>query len=186
MAIKLSKSIELPESVTCVLEDSNIRVKGKLGEIQRDFAHSNLVIEKDNTSIVLTVYYPRKTNKAVLGTVASHVQNMVDGVQKGFKYSLKIVYSHFPIKISENRKNMHVKIENLYGGRKSLFAKIIGKDTKVEVAGEDVYVTGINKENVGQTSANIQEITRLRGKKRKSTKTFMDGIFITDRKGQIE
>ena len=49
---------------------------------------------------------------------------------------------------------------------------------KVKVDGDDVIVEGIDKEAVGQTAANIQELTRQRGKRRQSPKTFMDGLFI--------
>ena len=110
---------------------------------------------------------------------------MIRGVMKGYKYSMKIVYSHFPIKVSEDKKKKSVKIENLYGGQKPRFAKIVG-NVKIQVDGENVFVSGIDKEAVGQTCANIQELTRLRGKRRKSPKTFMDGIFVFDRKGTME
>ncbi|MHA1155767.1 MAG: hypothetical protein ACTSQK_06620 [Candidatus Heimdallarchaeota archaeon] len=42
-----------------------------------------------------------------------------------------------------------------------------------------MIITGINKEHVGQTSANIQEICKLRGKLHKDPRRFMDGIWLS-------
>ena len=103
----------------------------------------------------------------MLGTLVAHINNLITGVTYGYKYNLKIVYSHFPIRVTPEGKKNRLRIENLYGGRKALYAVILD-GVKVKVEDEDVVVTGINKEAVGQTAANIQEITRQRGKRRKS------------------
>ena len=104
---------------------------------------------------------------------------MIEGTTYGYKYSMKIVFSHFPIRVNPEMKKFQVKIENLYGGRKPRFAKIL-PGVKVKIDDEDVVVEGIDKEAVGQTAANIQELTRQRGKRRQSPKTFMDGIFLSE------
>ncbi len=179
---RLQKTVEIPEDVELQLNGSVVTVKGPLGELTRDFSFSGLIFEKKDGKLVISVFFPKKKEKALLGAIESHVKNMVHGVTKGYKYSMKIVFSHFPIKVIP--QGSEVKVENLYGGRKPRFAKIL-PGVKVEVDGENVYVSGIDKEKVGQTCANIQELTRLRGKRRKSPKTFMDGIFTFDKSGTI-
>lgn len=179
---RLTVEMVIPEEIKSIKVDNSIvTVKGKLGELTRDFAHTRILIEKKDNSIVLSTYFPRKKEKAILYTVKSHLNNMMDGITYGYEYKLKIVFSHFPIRVNPEPKNRLVKIENLYGGRSPRYAKILG-DVKVKVDGEDVVVTGINKELVGQTCANIQELTRQRGKRRKSPKTFMDGVFTFQKK----
>ena len=182
---KLESSIDIPEGVDFKLDGSKLTVKGKLGSLEKDFAHTRMHFFLEDDKLLIRTYFPKRFEKATLGTVVAHVNNMIHGVTSGFKYSMKIVYSHFPIKVSEDRKNRMVKIENLYGGQKPRFAKITG-DVKIKVDGENVFVSGIDKEAVGQTCANIQELTRLRGKRRKSPKTFMDGIFVFERHGTME
>ena len=176
---RLSVKLEIPDEIQSikVVDMSTVTVKGKLGELTRDFGHTKIQIEKSDKSIILTTYFPRKKQKALLYTVRSHLNNMMDGTTYGYEYKMKIVFSHFPIRVNPEPKKGVVKIENLYGGRSPRFAKVVGKDVKVKVDGEDVIVTGIDKEQVGQTCANIQELTRQRGKRRKSPKSFMDGIF---------
>ncbi len=178
---RIVTEIQIPEGITSVKVDRfSITVKAKSGELTRDFAHTKIEMTKVDDKIILTAYYPRKKDKALLNTVRSHINNMFDGLLKGYEYKMKIVFSHFPIRVSVDKKTKLVKIENLYGGRKPRFANILGK-VNVKVDGEDVIVSGIDKEDVGQTCANIQELTRQRGKRRQSPKTFMDGIFVFQR-----
>ena len=180
---KITKIIEIPENIKSVkVDNSVITVKGNLGSLVKDLKHTNIQIIKDENKIIMSVNFPRKSQKALIGSVNAHIKNMFIGVTYGFQYHLKIVFSHFPIRVSATGKK--VKIENLYGGRSPRFAQILGK-AKVTVEDEDVIVKGIDIEDVGQTAANIQELTRQRGKRRKSPKTFMDGIFTYKRATQI-
>ncbi|MEM3356509.1 MAG: 50S ribosomal protein L6, partial [Candidatus Bathyarchaeia archaeon] len=103
--------------------------------------------------------WPRKKEAAMVGTIYSHIQNMITGVEKGFSYKLKIVFSHFPISVKVQDKA--VVIENFTGERRARKAKIIG-DVKVKVQSEDVVVEGINLEDVSQTAANIEQATKVK------------------------
>ncbi len=183
MYARLQKTIEIPDDVTLTVNDSTVTVKGPKGELTRDFSYSNLIFDLKDKTLTLTALFPKSKEKAVLGAVEAHIRNMIQGTTAGFKYAMKVVFSHFPIKIIPEGDK--VKIENLYGGRKPRYAKVL-PGVSVTVDGEDVYVSGIDKEKVGQTCGNIQEITRLHGKRRKSPKTFMDGIFVYDRSGSLD
>lgn len=174
---RLQQAIKIPEDVTLTLTDRTVKVKGTLGENERQFPRSKIQMIRDGNTLMLNAYFPNKKEKAMLGTLTAHINNLITGVTYGFKYNLKIVYSHFPIRVTPENKKNRLRIENLYGGRKPLYAVILA-GVKVKVEDEDVIVTGINKEDVGQTSANIQEITRQRGRRRKSPKTFQDGIYV--------
>lgn len=178
---RLQYEIDIPEDVTVEVDGFEVSVKGELGEVTRDFEHTRVNIVKNDNTLQLETLFPRKKEKAMIGTVQAHINNALMGVQYGYRYYLKIVFSHFPIRVkSEGSK---VKIENLYGGRKPLYAEVL-PGVSVSVDDDDVIVEGVNKENVGQTAANIQELTRQRGRRRKSPKTFMDGIFIYDKEYQ--
>lgn len=176
---EIVKTITPPEGVTISLVGKRITVKGPKGSITKDFSHADIIIEMQGKDIVIKSQFPKKKQKALIGTIASHVNNMITGVTKGFEYRMKIVYAHFPIKVETSKDT--VTINNLYGRRAPIKVKIVGEKTQVKVDGDDVVVTGINKEEVGQTCANIQESTRLRGKRRTSPKTFMDGIYVFKR-----
>jgi large subunit ribosomal protein L6 len=90
---------------------------------------------------------------------------------------MKIVYAHFPMTVKVQGKT--VTIDNFLGERSPRVAKIIGDDVKVQVKGDDVTITGINKEHVGQTMANIEQATKI---KRRDPRIFQDGIYLVDKR----
>ena len=117
--------------------------------------------------------YPRIRDKAMVGTITSHIKNMIHGVTDGYEYQMKIVFSHFPIKVSV--KGDELVIENFLGERHPRKAMILG-DTKVSVKGDELSLSGIDREQVGQTAANIEQATKVKGF---DIRVFQDGIYIT-------
>lgn len=181
---KLQQVIKIPDNTTVNVNNRIVSVKGNLGKLTRNFEHSGIIIEKRDNNIILSSYFPRKKEKAVLGTIKAHLNNMITGTTYGYKYLLKIVFSHFPIRVTPELKKNRIKIENLYGGRSPRYATAL-PGVKVIVDNDDVIVEGIDKEAVGQTAANLQELCRQRGKRRQSPKTFMDGIYIYQKENKI-
>jgi large subunit ribosomal protein L6 len=51
-------------------------------------------------------------------------------------------------------------------------------DSLVAIKGDELIVTGINKEHVGQTAANIEQATRIKGR---DPRVFQDGIYLTEK-----
>jgi len=178
--VEATKSIEIPEGVEVKIEGRVITVKGEKGILTRDFSHTPVYIGLNGNAIVVKANWPRKREAALVGTVCSHVQNMITGVVKGFTYKLKIVFSHFPISIKVREKTL--AIENFAGERSPRIAKIVG-DTKVIVKDEDVIVQGNDIEDVSQTAANIETATKI---KIKDPRVFLDGIYIYERHEGME
>ncbi len=111
-------------------------------------------------------------------TFASHIRNLIHGVTEGFTYTLRLVYAHFPVKVSV--RGDRVVIENFLGERHPRTAVIRGA-TKVDVRGDTLTVTGPSLEDVGQTAANIEQATRI---KNKDPRVFQDGIYIVSKGGE--
>jgi large subunit ribosomal protein L6 len=170
----LRDEIPLPEGVEVTLQDE-IVVKGPKGELKRKFKSRKIEISQDDGKIVLEAHFPNKRDKAMLGTIRSHLSNMVTGLTEGFSYKMKIVYAHFPmtVKVAGNK----VTIDNFLGERHPRTAKILG-DTQVKIKGDEVTVEGINKEEVGQTMANIEQATKIKGR---DPRVFQDGIYLVSK-----
>ncbi|MGP3666977.1 MAG: 50S ribosomal protein L6 [Candidatus Bathyarchaeota archaeon] len=169
------KTVSIPENVKVELNGKFITIKGPLGELKKDFSALPIQLLVKNGEVVVRAFWARKFERALVGTVAAHIRNMVKGVTKGFTYKLKKVYSHFPINVkTEDGK---VLIENFIGERYPRVAKIVG-DVKVEVKGDDLEVKGINLEDVSQTAANIQQATKI---KKKDLRVFLDGIYVYEK-----
>jgi large subunit ribosomal protein L6 len=174
-AIETVTTVEIPESVDGTLEGRIVTIKGEKGELTRDFSHAPIQIQLDGKTVTVQASWPRKKEAALVGTVRSHIQNMIKGVTTGFTYKLKIVFSHFPITVKV--VGDYLSITNFTGERNPRKAKIMG-DTKVIIKGEDIIVQGISLEDVSQTAANIQNATKI---KSKDPRVFLDGIYVYEK-----
>lgn len=176
--VNVEKEVEIPESVTVKMENKIVTVKGPKGELKKNFQRfADVEMKLENDKVTFKAYFITKRKKAKTNNAIGYFENMINGVTKGYRYKSKIVFSHFPITVEPDVKKGKVTIKNLYGGRKPLIVPIVGKETTVKVDGDDVITEGIDKEAVGQTVANMQEICRLRGSRKKDPEVFMDGIW---------
>lgn len=177
---EISRTVQVPDGVEIKLEGKKITVKGTKGTLSRDFSGVPISIDVDGANVRISAKWPRKKEAALVGTLYSHIQNMVGGVQKGFTYKIKIVFSHFPISAKVQGKS--VLIENFTGERRARRAKMVG-EVKVKVEAEDIVVQGLNLEDVSQTAANIEQATRVR---RKDPRVFLDGLYVYERSEGME
>ncbi|OLS16639.1 MAG: 50S ribosomal protein L6 [Candidatus Heimdallarchaeota archaeon LC_3] len=174
------RKVEIPDEVTVTIESGKkIVVKGKLGKLEKSFPRVSTYVEiqKEEGKKVLAIwdYFPKKRQKAMVGTIQGLINNMITGVQKGYSYKLKIIYSHFPITVTTAKNG--VIITGQYGNREKRFIPIY-KGIKTTVKGEDLTLEGNDLEKVSQSAARIQESTKLRGKYSKDPRIFQDGIYI--------
>jgi large subunit ribosomal protein L6 len=168
----LKKEIEIPPEVKVEKRGDEIIVSGPKGELRRKFIHPKLNIDIKGEKVEVWCELPKKKEKALVGTWAAHINNMIKGVTEGFEYELKLVYSHFPVKISVKGNEFH--IENFLGEKRPRIAKILD-GVKVTINKDIVKVTSIDKEKAGQTAANIELATRIKGY---DPRVFQDGIYI--------
>ncbi|WP_340820548.1 50S ribosomal protein L6 [Methanolobus sp. WCC4] len=175
MAKEIKKTIPIPEGVTVTFQGRLLTVSGPKGKSERSFWYPGIMIEVMDSEVTVDSTVMKKTQKAMVGTFASHIRNMIKGVTEGFEYRMKVVYSHFPMQLKvEGDKLM---IGNFLGEKKPRSANILG-ESKVKASGDEVVVTGINKEDVGQTAANIEQATRI---KRFDPRVFQDGIYTVEK-----
>ncbi len=168
------RTIEIPEGVNITIDNIKVVISGPIGQIQRDMWYPGITIKKDGSKLVIETGIPRRKQLAMLGTFESHLKNMMTGVTKGYEYTMKVVYSHFPIQLKTEENK--VVINNFLGEKKSRKASIKG-GSKVTIKGDHVIITGINKEDVGQTAANIRQATKI---KRFDPRVFQDGVYLVE------
>ncbi|SRR5581483_3946103 len=168
--------VEAPASVKVTKEGNVVAVKGKLGTVKKDFTKLPATITVDGNKVTIKPYGKRKQDLAVTNTARSIISSMVKGVEKGYTYKLKIIFAHFPISVKVKGKEVH--IENFFGERAARVATIVGENTKVNIAGEDVVIQGPSLEDVSQTAANIELSTKI---KDKDQRVFLDGLYVYSR-----
>ena len=83
--------IAVPAGVTVTIESGNlVTVKGPLGELKNQLA-SQMTISNENGTLLVTRPNDEKENRALHGLTRTLLNNMVEGVTKGFSKKLEIV-----------------------------------------------------------------------------------------------
>ena len=170
---RIEHSVTIPEGVTAnISEDGVVTITGPKGSLTRTFQSKVINLLEDGNGIIVRVDLPRRKQRALAGTWNAHLNNMVKGVTDGFTINLKAFYSHFPMTMQANGNTFTVN--NYFGERVPRTAKILD-NVEVKVSNKtEVTVTGIDKEAVGQTAANIERCTTVKNRDRR---VFQDGIY---------
>ncbi|HIH28807.1 MAG TPA: 50S ribosomal protein L6 [Thermoplasmata archaeon] len=173
---EIKEGIKIPDGVQITVEGKTVSVKGQKGSISKLLSHPKIDLAVNGNMVQISCSQsPHRKEKALIGTYKAHVRNMVKGVTLGYECTMKTVFSHFPIKTSVDGN--HLVIQNFLGERFARKAEIL-ENVKVEVKGDIITLTGIDKEKIGQTAANIERATKV---KNRDIRVFQDGIYITKR-----
>jgi large subunit ribosomal protein L6 len=177
VAAKAVERVKIPEKAKVEFDDRlRFRVTGPNGKLERRLFHPAMSVTREGDEIVFAYELPQKRDKAMVGTLASHLRNMCTGVTDGFQYHMKVVYSHFPIKVT--LKGKLVVIENFLGEKCPRRANLVG-ETKLLVKGNELTLLGPYVEDVGQSMANLERATRI---KKRDPRVFQDGIYLVSRR----
>ena len=175
----IKHTIVLSEGVGCAISDSMVTLSKDGKSISREFIHSRVSVLMTDGNVEVFCDLPRRKERALAGTWCAHLRNMNKGLTDGFEYRLKAVYSHFPMTLKVNGSIL--TINNLFGERVPRKAELPWTPAEVTVKVEnktEVVVSGVDKEKVGQTSANIERACRIRGRDRR---VFQDGVYIVEK-----
>jgi len=174
--------VEVPEKVSVSFDpNSNIlTVKGPRGEVKKKFLYEFVKLELTDGGKSIRIYTLRdkRNDKAVVGTWESIIKSLFIGVTKGFVYTMKIVYAHFPVKVTV--KGDEVTLDNFLGEKSPRKIKI-DPSVKVMVKGDTVTLEGNDLELLGNTAAKIERLSKI---KNFDPRVFQDGIYIV-RKGDV-
>jgi large subunit ribosomal protein L6 len=172
----LKEEIKIPDGIQITIEGKNVHVKGEKGSMSKILFHPKIHLTVTGNVVQISCSQsPRRKEKALMGTFKAHIRNMINGVTQGYECKMKTVFSHFPIKTSVEGK--HLIIQNFLGERFPRRAEIL-ENVKVEIKGENIILSAIDKEKVGQTAANIERATKV---KNRDIRVFQDGIYIVKR-----
>ena len=177
---KSTTEIQIPDDVNVSLKGSMLHVQGPLGHVYKNFKKIPVILEINDKKILVKQTGERKKHYAIRNTAKSIIQSLCTGVINGYTIKMKIVYSHFPITVKVEGKK--VLIENFQGERAPRISLIRG-DTKVDVKGDDVIITGPVLTDVSQTAANIQQKSKV---KNKDHRVFLDVIYNYSKSKGIE
>eukprot|EP01133_Synstelium_polycarpum_P013879 gene13879-16370_t len=181
--IKSSKSVKVPAGVTVTVQARLVKVVGPRGTLKKDFGHMSVDINmagKKEKMVVIDLWFGERREIASITTVASHIENMITGVTKGFEYKMRFVYAHFPINVAVVDNGKIVEIRNFFGEK--IVRRIPLLDgitcTRNEKVKDEIVLIGNDLELLSQSCANIQLKSAV---KFKDVRKFLDGIYVSER-----
>ncbi|WP_055446726.1 50S ribosomal protein L6 [Lacinutrix mariniflava] len=144
--------VAIPEGVTIEVKDNIVSVKGKLGELTQSFDTVSVKIEEG--SVIVTRPSDNKESKAKHGLYRSLINNMIDGVSKGWTKELELVG------VGYRASNQGNKLELALGFSHNIVLSV-APEVKVETVSDKgknpiIKLTSHDKQLVGQVAAKIR------------------------------
>jgi len=167
--------LEIPEDVTVSQDHLDLTVEGDNGTVTRRLWYPDIDVSIDGDTVVISSDEDDAKTLSTIGTFESHIENMFHGVTEGWEYEMEVFYSHFPMQVDVDGDE--VVIENFLGEKAARRTTIHG-ETDVVVDGEELHLSGPDIESVGQTAADIEQLTRINDK---DVRVFQDGVYITQK-----
>lgn len=162
------KGIVIPDKTEVSINSGTVLVKGPKGSLQRNF-RSDISIAIDGKNISLTPVKENNQTKALWGTYASHIKNMVKGVNEGFEKKLVLEGVGFKSQVSGNKLVLAL-------GFSHPVEVEIPQGLNVKAEKNLLTVSGIDKELVGSFSAKVRALKKPEPYKGKGFRYFDEVI----------
>jgi large subunit ribosomal protein L6 len=145
------RPIEIPSGVTVTIEPSRVSVAGPLGTLQQQVP-VRIAIEQQDGQVVVTRPTDRGEDRALHGLTRTLVANMVEGVTKGFEKRLEIQGVGYRAALRGTDLELSVGYSHpvTIKPRQGIVFEV--------PAPTHVVVKGTDKQQVGQTAAEIRKV----------------------------
>ena len=145
------KPVTVPQGVTLDLKGSEVAVKGPKGELRRQL-HPEMQLALANGIFTVTRPSEEQKHKALHGLTRTLVQNMIDGVSKGFTKTLEIQGVGYKAEAKPYGVNLVVGFSHpvKYEAPKGIKITVENNTT--------VKIEGADKEKVGQVAAELRAV----------------------------
>ena len=145
------KPIPVPASVTVALAPGRVQVKGPLGELTQ-IVPARMQVAQVEGEIVVTRPTERGEDRALHGLTRTLIANMVEGVTQGFEKNLEIQGVGYRAALKGTDLELQV------GYSHSVVLKPRTGITFEVPVPTQIVVRGTNKQQVGQTAAEVRAV----------------------------
>ena len=143
--------IKLPKGVEFKMDGTVAKVKGPKGQLQRDL-NENMRVEVNEGEIKVIRPNDERLNRSLHGLTRTLIHNMVIGVTEGYSKTLNVVGVGYKVELKGDDLVLQLGFSHPIN-----FPIPEGIEFQVDSKKNTITVNGIDKEKVGQTSANIRE-----------------------------
>lgn len=142
--------VAIPAGVTVTLDGGVLAVKGPKGELSRPVNEKHVAITIEGDTVTLA---PKETDrsKALWGTYAAHLRNMIHGVTEGFTKVLEIEGVGYRAEVKGNDLVLNV-------GFSHQVPMPVPEGLTAVVEKNVITLTGHDKEALGQYAANVRDV----------------------------
>lgn len=164
------KSVTIPVGVTAEKKENLLTVKGPKGSLQLEI-HPKVDLQIVENQIIVNVkHQENKKERSLWGLSRALIQNLVDGVTKGFEKKLEVNGVGFKVAMQGNKIVMSL-------GFSHPVEVDIPKDLQVTVDKNIIIINGNDKQRVGQFAAEVRELKKPEPYKGKGIK-YIDEVII--------
>src|SRR6185312_11793985 len=146
--------IPVPAGVEVTIDGQNVSVKGPKGTLQHDVAEPIRVSRDDNGAIVVTRPDDERRSRSLHGLSRTLVSNLVTGVTDGYTTKMEIFGVGYRVQLRRNN------LEFALGYSHPVVIEAPDGITFAVETPTKFSITGIDKQKVGQISANIRRLRR--------------------------
>src|SRR3989344_3717221 len=139
------KPIPVPVGTDVSVDADGLRVKGKGGELRRPL-HPAIAIKVENGMVIVEPQGRSRLAGALWGTYASHVRNMIQGVNQPFVKKLQVEGIGFKAELSGKTLSLSV-------GFSHPIKISVPEGLAIAVEKNIITISGADKEQVGQFAA---------------------------------
>ncbi len=167
------KEIQIPQGVEVKFSDSVLVVKGPKGELRRRVhEYIDVKINEEEKTAKVEPKNDSKLARALWGTFASHLKNMIQGVTEGFKKELLVEGVGYRVELKGKQIELKVGFSHpvLVDIPEELNVEVDSKENKISIS-------GIDKELVGQFAANVRKIKKPEPYKGKGIR-YVDEVIL--------
>lgn len=142
------QEIQVPAGTTVDIAGNTVTVKGPQGELSRTVSDT-IAIKQHDGIITFEMVTDNAQSRSQWGTTASHVKNMVDGVNEKFKKELIVEGVGYRAEVKGSNLEMQL-------GYSHPIVMEIPSELEIESEKNRITVSGINKELVGLFASKIR------------------------------
>ncbi len=168
--------VAIPSGVTVTVNSGEVAVKGSKGELKTKIVPEVTVEVSGSNVIVLPVNKEDKRSRAMWGTTRNQLNNMVEGVSKGFTVRLEIQGVGFRAAADKNYLTLALGFSHeIKYAIPAGIGIICEKPTSVAISGFD-------KRLVGQVAAEIRNLRKPEPYKGKGVR--YEGEYVRQKEGK--
>lgn len=148
-----NRKLVIPNGVTVTVQNNLVTVKGSKGELNLEV--SNLVkVNVNETEVTTEATNNSKAANMMVGTINSHINNMIIGVSTGFEKGIEAVGVGYRFNVAGN------KITISAGYSHPVVMECPAGVTVEQINNTEILLKGIDKQKVTEFAANVRKVRK--------------------------